>query len=506
MSLITFSDKSSGSEVTPENMNEIKNVVNSNSNNSTQKRALIIGNSIAGQSAINIDAANRGILASNASIGAMQITLTAGNVAAMSLVQGNTVAIRTDPGHIHIADVTGISGEVVSIEKSLPFNASSGARALKVTSKTVGCIYPSFQSATVLGYIKALNALSLGCLDIVGVVGWTSRRLIDLVSLLPSYLAYYKPEIVFLHGIENDIGATSSAQIIDLLKAQADICRSFGATPVVAKCLPMSSVSSEPNITTWNAVNDFIETIGTVVNGARWIDVGTVYADPAAPTTPLSGWTDGTHPNAGKVIAIAQDVYNSISDLFDVPLADHLVFGTNKMLAGTGGTATNLQSGSTVATSFTISSPASFTTTTSKTVNDEQSIVSSIASTPGANTVNAYSNVTLSYLTPQSIVKASALVKINSASNLGAILVWVSSGSYNICQASPSNVLSELSGDADLELLFETPAFVVDSSLTDIRITVLIQPVSSAGSFSCDVVLKRVGFTPCGFNSLGIGQ
>lgn len=54
MSLITFSDKSSGSEVTPENMNEIKNVVNSNSNNSTQKRSLVIGNSIAGQSAINM--------------------------------------------------------------------------------------------------------------------------------------------------------------------------------------------------------------------------------------------------------------------------------------------------------------------------------------------------------------------------------------------------------------------------------------------------------------------
>lgn len=472
-----------------------------------RRRLLLIGNSLIEQSCRTYYGYTTTISAVDIRPGAVTIPLVAGGVAAAGLSIGDQAFIELCDHTPWRVAISGISGDTLTVAKPNPRTIRASQKVVKAAALTSYLpLYPTGG----YGVANMLVRLLGGGMDLLPGYAHGGAIARDILVGLPDQLAYYRPEIVLMQLFENDItSGTPIAEMIRRLKWACNLCLTYGAIPVVATVSPSASYTVSMAVF-FDAINGYIrDQLQIDFPSAIPIDPGAIYlttANPTYPRSPLAGWTDGIHPNTGYQYSIAKSIKSVVADLFGEEVEDYHLASPNPTLAGTGGTATNLQAGSVVPQSTTIAaSVGTTTTTTSKDGSDVLHVDFAVPGASGASSsqlvISQSITLPLSYgLT--SFFKALCAIDVSAISGISMFQVEVTSGATTYAKTATALDASDSAGITGERVCVETPAFLVEPGKTSVTVAFSIRPQTLTSPSGVVFVgnIKKLGITqtPCG--------
>lgn len=411
---------------TPKKDAQVVGLVNSdvssspaNSTGFARRTLLMVGNSIAGQNSAVLPSGGATI-ATEVRGGQLSVTLNAGGVAALGLVVNDYILLGLCMQSFFVSQVTNITSETVTFADRLPSVVRAGAFAQKTTSPNFWPTVNSYRGG--LGHISIANALLGAPLHVLHGYGYGGAISGEIEADLPFLLAATKPDFVYFVMYENDLNTTfrvPSAQVIARTKRMVKMVIDSGGTPFVELPLPINSYDAT-QAASYDAVVNFLLTMPETIPGSYYIDHKSLYIDTTSdatkPRKPLPGWaTDGTHPDAGKRLAIAQYNIDKLKAIIGSRTeTGSLLNGPNVYLTGTGGTASGLQGGSVVPASTSITAQAGVTCTTSKNASDQ--LVIDMAITGASNVSSTQLTISQTYTVPKTYsprTMLKAMIRLN---------------------------------------------------------------------------------------------
>lgn len=475
----------------------------------SRPKFLIIGNSIAGQSCRNgasytttvATAAGSGIRA-----GSNQITLTAGGVAALSLVVNDYIVVQLANQQPWPVQVTAISTETLTLAKRLPFAVRTASGAQAGVSKVTAPILFGGTWRQSFGIHNYAAALTGGAFEIVPGYGHGSATAAEILAILPQHLEFYRPSVVMMSLFENDVpGTLTAAQMIDMADQAAGLCLAAGARPIVIHCLPSFSIGGT-RADEYDDLRTGILTIANRVPLAIGIDPGSIYLDTsigATPRCPLPGWTDASvHPVESKraTIALNGGLVDALQSCMQgqTPEIGALLYGANPTMSGTGGTAGAGVTG-TVAASTTISCTGTgLSAVAAKNADDSQRITVADAGavTAGSEVCSIAQTHTIPVTWSQRIrVKLVAEITIHSHTNLGALRLSTSFGTQAVdLRTSTSSTEPFDPALVGRKFVLESmPVPVCDPSVTSATLTLDLRTLTATG-YAADITVHSMGF------------
>lgn len=409
------------------------------------------------------------------------------------------VAINIPSATFHITQIVALDSTNLEIATPLPRAIISGATVLRLTNKM-----PKVRSQ--MGFQASMLALSGMPWDILPGIGYSGAMAKDVVPDLKAYVDWYRPDYVMLNLFENDVVQTTPniAEMKQYATAAINICLAGGALPILFSCVPRGSVTTALQIAAWDEMLNFtMYQTPTIVTP---VDVSTPWLDTAQPTlrTPISGWTDGTHPSPNYWTTIAQLILPQLKKLLcimdsHVPIA--LAFTD---MSGTGGTTSGAGTTSgTVAAGLQIITPTSCTTVCSKTASGKQRLVYACATTANIST-HQLTVASFSYTTNPSTlggqwVKGSVRFKVNSLTSISIIQPGLLMGDGNSQLEHTCNEVSATAQDPSIigkELTYETAAVRVMDAVSNLKIQLNIRPVTGAIDAAIDIELIEMCLLP----------
>ena len=386
-------------------------------------RTLIFGNGVAAQSNRAVETGTTATTGAIIKAGSKTIPLVTGGAALISAVAGSKFAITLCSGQPWIATVQSVATDTITITEGLPLMARASAQV----NTLVGGFWPATYRQNV-GLISAANALLGSPLDVLPGHGHIGSNAAQVLQNLEVYLVQQRPDIVIFHLWENDINTSNLTEITRQAVWAARQCQMYGATPIFVSPVPSTTYTK---IALFDQVVEFVLNIATTIPGAFGIDASTKWlrTDTPAQRQPLTGWTDNTFPNANKRFSVALVGTNPVYKQLEAIIGSRafstkdLLWGPNPMLAGNGGTATNLVANSVVAANTTVTADTGVTCTARKTTDgkDDQSILFTIAG--ASNITSTRVKISQAWSVPDTqskttFVKAIARIKINALSNI----------------------------------------------------------------------------------------
>jgi hypothetical protein len=479
---------------------------------SDRPKLLVFGNSIASTHAYNAIYTGQTVTAFNA--GVNTITLSAGGVAAGGYVVGDTIAIGlANISHL-IAKITTIVGEVLTLDKFTPLpSRTTGSTCVKLTASTQ---FNLTQIRDNSGFFSIANSLLGSPCKTVGAFGWGGSCFINNISHLGNFLDYYKPNYVAFIVLENDIGAgQSSDSLIRAINQAALMCTSKGITPIFNYCLPSNSIDDVGKSTIFDTVNAYLENIKNVIPGAKSVDFGVgLYLDTSvsASRRPLSGWSDGVHPNGNRYLSMAKYALPELSKIIgirDTNTSFNLI-SSNPLLTGIGGTQSGLQANSISPASTSITAPAGVTCTTSRDANGFLKVDFTISGASDILNTQITVSQTLTNLHTQvsgekspcsanTLIRGIVVLDNVSMHNVSMLQLSVTSGSMVADvrnTANYGNGLTQVNDLIDDVFVIETPPLLLsDSTATNVSIKLSIRPLtlSSPSGVTGSFVIKEFG-------------
>lgn len=455
---------------------------------------LVFGNSIGGQSSRFV-ASTTAYSSAEARAGASVIQVPDATLFSIN----DKIIIGLGFQGFHKATVTATdtapTPDTITITPALPYLARVSAPILKYTTVEPNGIRMGS------GAISTAVAMLGGSVDVIPGYGFGGALARQMLLDLPLWLRYYRPSYVAFHLLENDAAAsTSLASMQASIRTAAEMCVRNGATPLFFSSMPSSSIINS-RIDEYDAMLTYVLNIGNVVPGARGFNLSTPWLDTAQPTLrpPLAGWTDGVHPNANKrmtigdmVAAMLSPIIGSRSTLADIALDSY-------DMSGTGGTATNLVGGSVVAANTTVSADAGVTATASKTADDKQRVVFSVAGASNVSSTTAKVRK-LSNALPTNVggqmAKGYAIIKINALTNVSMLYPYItfSPGFETYSAWQDSDVMTD-PAMVGKTLTIETSAVRIPNGATSYDIDVWMRPqtLGSPSGVSGDFEVLEMG-------------
>lgn len=455
-------------------------------------RFLTYGNSLAGQSNTSLVASTT-TLSSAAAAGGNTVTVASiGTIA-----NGNKLAIALYDGTIFTTTVNGApAGNVVTLASPLPRMARQNANVLQYTTTRPGGIRktggPVYMGLAMIGMP----------VQMVQGYGYGGGTLPEVMTDLPRVLEAIKPQYVHFIDVENSMGLTS-VQLISWTKYKIEMCLNYSAVPLVNVAYPSSSYTAGAVVSTYDAYNAYVRGQMKIdYPMAVCIDVGEQWIDQAQPTlrTPLSGWTDGVHPNPEKYVAIGAMFSSEFSQ--SLPASTSLVnqvLSANPTLSGSGGTNSGMQGGSVVPTNWTFTADAGVTATSTNATEGKR-----IAATvPGTSNVSSTTlKASVRYTTPANTGPDQALfgyvkVKINDLTGVNMLYPYLdfSSGmSYAGGQDSVTTGYADLIGKT---ITLETPIVRTPEGVTYCDLYLWARPTTGlSNGVSIDIEIIEAGLCP----------
>ena len=483
---------------------DILDHLNSNLTAKASKRtALIVANSIGSQSATIQVSAQSSITAVDVRAGQNQISLVTGGVAALALAQNDYVSINLSTGALFRTQVNAIAGELLTLADRLPkaLRASAGVSKVAAPSLWPGAVRQQ------LGIISALNQLAGGPLHLVTGVAFGGAMAREILDTADSELDFYKPDFVFYHLFENDLGGgtATQAQLLAAVDEAVEQASRHGARAAIFLCQPSTFILAA-RAAAYDAVNAYISGLSARTGGVHvGIDAATLYLDTSngtSPRSPLAGWTDNVHPAAAYRYRIAKYALDTFKSFVGSLAKTPGLFGPNINLNGAGGTNSGLQGGSVVPASTIITAQAGVTATTSKNADDTLRVQGSI---PGvANVTTTQLTITQTQVIPRSwtadtYVKLVFRIRIRDVTDIDMIQAAISvTGGTVAADYREAGSISKV----DLvgqELTVESNAIpMLDVAKTDIVGGLYIRPVTGAtGTVAFDFDVVEFGFVTC---------
>lgn len=476
---------------------------------------LIMGNSIAGQSCrtgVLYTSRIATVAGTGIKPGTNQITLVAGGVAALGLLVNDYIVIQLCNQQPWPVQVTAIAGELLTLARRTPLTLRSASTTEAGVSKVTPPVLFGGTWRQQYGIHNYANAFIGGLFDVLPGFGHGGATAEQIIEALPRYLAFYRPAVVMLSILENDVpGTLTAAQMIAIADQAAGLCLSFGATPIVLHSLPSNSISAA-RADEYDDLRAGVLSIGNRVPGAIGIDPGSIYLDTSNGTSPRRGipsWTDGVvHPLESKraTIALNGGLAAALLSCAKTTSVDwkSLLWSTNKTLSGTGGTAGAGTSGVIAANTTISATGAGMTVVASKNADDSQRLIAvkNAATVNGsdlASVIQTYTlPVTWSYKTRLKMV---AEVTIHSQENLSALRLSTSFGSQAVDMRTSASSEPFDTTILGKKIVIESMAFpMLDSAVTSAALTFDLRANTATLGFNVDATIHNIGFvlTPYG--------
>jgi hypothetical protein len=455
--------------------------------NSTVPTLLPVGNSIAGQDCRVVTSYTTAIVPGEVRPGAPTIQLVSGGVAALSLVENDTIAVAGCNQQPLFFRVTGISGEVLTLDNRVPLLLRSSAGVSKVTLPTK---FPN-NHRSAQGVITQANNLSGGPVTILPGYGHGGSLLDQILPVLPELLNFYNPTYIYFAALENDIGAATSTDLAEKLireiRYASTLCLQYGSVPIWNACLPSNSIDNAVKSAVYDRVNSYISQINSNIRGAKSLNFGRFYLNTLNPNTrqPLVGYTDGVHPHSFRRVEMAKTILSDFQEIVGTGTygIDRPLLGSNVMLTGTGGTASGLVSGSIVPTGFFVTAQAGVTCLATRSGDSSYRIEATI---PGASNVST-TQLLITHAIPMpasytsgTYVRAVAKLRVKKLKGVSILQLSALVGSGAI--SSAGNSATDLYADYTLEdsvLLLESVAIPVrDPTATTLNINLSMRPMT----------------------------
>ncbi len=458
---------------------------------SERKRLLVYGNSIASQSTVALAQATTASSAANA--GATSIV-----VASVSGVSSGTkLAVGLYDGSVHLTTASANPvGNTVALTHPLPRYMRVSAPVVPYTTARSGLVRqgagPISTAVMMLGMPVELTAG----------YGYGGATMGELIADLPRVLESVRPHFVALHLYENSIPAGATlAQCQAWTRAAVRIARGFGAVPIICTSVPSTSISNASRSAVFDGILAWVRTLGE-----EYVDFSSPWLDPTATTSrpPASGWaTDGVHPDAARRFSAGVYALDTLARVLGSSAASYadMDLGSNTLLAGSGGTATSLVGGSVVAAGYTIAADAGVTATASKTSDDRQRLVMSVAgaSNISSTTLTALKSVAVTAAAGGSVVvRAVCRVRVEDLTQISMLLFQVQCSGGEVYSVAQDAGLAQDPALTGRTLTLETPAFVVPEGATTIQPQLRLRPVTvaSPSGVTASIVIEEMAVIP----------
>ena len=160
-------------------------------------------------------------------------SLVVANGAAFAPAQ--KIAVTLYNGRIWTTTINSIATNTLTLAEPLIGYVRAGAAIAIVTTPTVPSLDQGF------GVFNAANAMIGNPAEAVSAWGYGGAICNAMLADLERDLRYYRPHLVALHLFENDLtGATGASldQLTAWAKQSAQLCLSYGATPIVCSSMP----------------------------------------------------------------------------------------------------------------------------------------------------------------------------------------------------------------------------------------------------------------------------
>lgn len=390
-------------------------------------RALIFGCSIAAQSGIAFAGLN------NAGPDQRSGTATFTASAVQTLAQGAKVAFCTYTGEVE----TNTIASAVSASTSMPLTVPT-KRLIRASAAGTWSSYTTDQPSGIrqgIGLVTGALAFLGWPADVINpTYGYGGATLQQLVQDLPAYLARTRPEVVFLHLLENSIPVDDWTTVIKPLLGNAiRQCRKFGAVPFVFSSVPSTTFNTAGICTTFDQQNAYINGGGLLADfpyavpvdvSNPWLDRAQLVNNKRQPIAGIS--SDGIHPDGNTRYTVAAYVAPQIAPY--LPAGSNAAgtpgaLNANPAMTGTTGTLSNATG--TVATSYSLTGEAGVTAVGSKNADGSQKVVMSVAGASNLGTTRTLFNNTALTLPinfgPTSALRARVKVRVNSQANMSLI-------------------------------------------------------------------------------------
>lgn len=467
--------------------------------NGQRPRLMVFGNSIAGFSN-NTFAATTTTVPSATVAGSLTVTVAAIG----SIVNGSKLGFLTYDGTVFITTVNGApAGNVITLASPLPKSLRANAGVQLFTTDYPGNIRRSSGA-----FYQAMALLGMP-VDMVQGYGYGGGTIQEMILDLPHALEDVRPQYVYLHLFENSM-ATSGEQLIAYAKMAVETCLSYGAIPLINTPYPNTSYTAGAQVANFDAITNYIVNVmPSQYPNCIVLSVGSQWVDPAQPTlrTPLSGWTDGVHPNPNKYIIIAEYYRTILSQYFTATSILNRALTTNPLLTGTGGTASNLVGGSIVPAGYNITANAGVTTTTSRNADGSLKVVMSVAGLSNVSTTQTTVTVPAVTLGANAGARSQAVmsyfkVKVNQATGVDLLQVNLNYGDgtqFSTNQQSASGMIDvpEIIGKI---FNWESPYLPVPFSPVSINGVLTVRPVTGlTNGVFVDIDIYEAGIVPMSF-------
>jgi len=408
------------------------------------------------------------------------------------LTNGDKVGIVLYDGRIWKTTVT-VAANVITPATPTPKLIRNSA----IVSKYTTPVSPDLDQAINLtrGAVQLLG----GAVEVVTGYGYGGALCGQMVQDFIAWFRYYNPQICVFSLFENDFTATATViSTLEQLKGMARFVSRFcvqnGCVPVVYSSIPYNLVLTARCADYDEMARWVVSDLPKEVPGAMGYNVSTQWLDTAVTTTrgPLSGWTDGVHPNIDRRYSVAK--------LAGVPaLRALLTEGSCALLdysqtprgltscEGTGGTNSAMAGGSIVPASWNCSKFGSVATMTSS--RNADGSLKFLCTWPAAVARDRnvdYGFFKYSYTFPAAWSGSDAYfrgylrAKILQNSGISQFFpqVVVTSGEYYNADTGVGGALS-LPTSNDI-ICIETPEFTLGATQTIITIGILVKPVTDA--------------------------
>lgn len=481
-----------------------------------RKRALSFGCSISQQSNVFCHSSQSTVAGSDHRAGVFVLNVANG----AAFAPGQIVTIPLYNGRLWNATISSIATNALTVADRTPGLIRLNA---VVTINATGT-FPSLDQGH--GALNAGVACGGGSVEVVSSYGYGGAIHQQMAADLERDLRYYRPHYVMLHMFENDMTSAAGASL-ESMKAWsrqvAQMCLSYGATPIVASAMPYYNGSigvPSSRAAAFDGLLGYLCTpvangksqIQIDVPGSHGIDLSTPWLDPAYlndsgySRRPLPGWTDGVHPNTNKRFAIGSIVADYLAGITP-PAGSLLDYSLSKreytLLEGSGGSPTNLTGGSISPTGHVT---VAYGTAVVGTSRNQDGSMKFVGAWPGAASRNVDNFLTRYAFTFPSAwsgstqrFKVYARFRINSMVGIAQIYPYATlssgedhqgQGGIDVCESMPS--------DGRI-IVLETPHFQMGEATTSVTIAWIVKPKDavSPANASINIDVIELGLMPC---------
>jgi hypothetical protein len=278
------------------------------------KKLLVFGNSIAGQSSQRLEpAAGKAIFTGNQLAGANVLTITPDLSADATVVAGSKIALNLYCDTVFTTTLASKGIGTLTVNDKIPRLSVYGRSVTTYTGNRPSSI------RTLLGAVGLWNALNGGAMELLPSYTYSGAFSRDMLVDFYDHLNFHKPDYCVLHLFENDIpSGVTYATMQRNLQAYLNIANSFGVVCIVVGCYPANGINTPTLSGYYDQINAYITS--NLPGPHIGVDPGALWLDKAVTTArqPLTGWTDGVHPNTNRWLTIAKQFKSLLSGKLSV--------------------------------------------------------------------------------------------------------------------------------------------------------------------------------------------